>query len=299
MTCASLNPKHEITNNFQLVDLMRGEINLTSELGQGTTTTFWIPFNKPQSTERGSPFTDARPVPESFRSEMTAYKCHSATQSVNGDLQQNSITRSHLNSRTSTGFGSMSPKEGSNESPIQEVVDRKDVHVLIVEDKYVVVQFRMCSLVFLYRIARLLTCLLCSAVNQQIALKTVKKFGFSVNAVWNGKEALDYLLETPSTTYPKPDIILMDCQMPVLDGYRATHLIRHHKPYSAIASIRTLPIVAMTASAIQGDREKCTQAGMVCTFGGKFRCSPFLGTAFWLQDSCCERQAYPSPPPHP
>ena len=54
----------------------------------------------------------------------------------------------------------------------------------------------------------------------------------------------------------------MDCQMPVLDGYRATHLIRHHSPYCSIASIRTVPIVAMTASAIQGDREKCQSAGM-------------------------------------
>lgn len=50
--------------------------------------------------------------------------------------------------------------------------------------------------------------------------------------------------------------------MPVLDGYRATHFIRHHSPYSSIASIRVVPIVAMTASAIQGDREKCTSAGM-------------------------------------
>ena len=50
--------------------------------------------------------------------------------------------------------------------------------------------------------------------------------------------------------------------MPVLDGYRATHFIRHHSPYSSIASVRAVPIVAMTASAIQGDREKCTSAGM-------------------------------------
>ena len=54
----------------------------------------------------------------------------------------------------------------------------------------------------------------------------------------------------------------MDVQMPILDGYRATHLIRHHTPYSNIDGIRTLPIVAMTASAIQGDREKCRKAGM-------------------------------------
>lgn len=102
----------------------------------------------------------------------------------------------------------------------------------------------------------------CSAINQQIALKTIKKFGFSVNAVWNGKEALDYLLQDPSPNHPKPDIILMDVQMPILDGYRATHLIRHHKPFTSISGIQAIPIVAMTASAIQGDREKCKKAGM-------------------------------------
>lgn len=101
-----------------------------------------------------------------------------------------------------------------------------------------------------------------SPVNQKIAIKTIQKLGFSANAVWNGKEALDYLLAGPTPTTPKPDVILMDCQMPVLDGYRATHLIRHHSPFSAVPSIRTLPIIAMTASAIQGDREKCTSAGM-------------------------------------
>ena len=54
----------------------------------------------------------------------------------------------------------------------------------------------------------------------------------------------------------------MDVQMPVLDGYRATHLIRHHSPYNSIPGIQQTPIVAMTASAIQGDREKCERAGM-------------------------------------
>jgi CheY-like chemotaxis protein len=52
----------------------------------------------------------------------------------------------------------------------------------------------------------------------------------------------------------------MDVQMPIIDGYRATHLIRHHAPYNI--SARNIPIVAMTASAIQGDREKCKKAGM-------------------------------------
>jgi CheY-like chemotaxis protein len=52
----------------------------------------------------------------------------------------------------------------------------------------------------------------------------------------------------------------MDVQMPVIDGYRATHLIRHHDPYKITSG--TIPIIAMTASAIQGDREKCMRAGM-------------------------------------
>ena len=54
----------------------------------------------------------------------------------------------------------------------------------------------------------------------------------------------------------------MDVQMPILDGYRATHLIRHHSPYANLPGMKTTPIVAMTASAIQGDREKCQRAGM-------------------------------------
>lgn len=103
---------------------------------------------------------------------------------------------------------------------------------------------------------------LSSAINQQIALKTIKKLNFSVNAVWNGQEALDYLLTEPSPSHPKPDVILMDVQMPILDGYQATHIIRHHAPFSDLPMIQAIPIVAMTASAIQGDKEKCQEAGM-------------------------------------
>ena len=58
----------------------------------------------------------------------------------------------------------------------------------------------------------------------------------------------------------KPDIILMDVQMPIIDGYKCTHLLRHHVPYKSL--VQDVPIVAMTASAIQGDREKCKKAGM-------------------------------------
>jgi CheY-like chemotaxis protein len=90
----------------------------------------------------------------------------------------------------------------------------------------------------------------------------MRKLGYSVTAVWNGRETLDYLIaaNTPDVPYPKPDVILMDVQMPVIDGYRTTHLIRHHEPYKSTSG--TIPIVAITASAVQGEREKCMRAGM-------------------------------------
>lgn len=83
-----------------------------------------------------------------------------------------------------------------------------------------------------------------------------------MNAVWNGQEALDYLMQPESSDHPKPDVILMDVQMPVMDGYIATHTIRHTAPFMDNKHIQNTPIVAMTASAIQGDREKCETAGM-------------------------------------
>jgi DNA-binding NarL/FixJ family response regulator len=83
-----------------------------------------------------------------------------------------------------------------------------------------------------------------------------------------------------TSTHPRPDIILMDVQvrehaydhlthlltmsmqMPIRDGYSATHAIRTEAPWKDIPEVRSVPIVAMTASAIQGDKEKCTLAGM-------------------------------------
>jgi len=98
-------------------------------------------------------------------------------------------------------------------------------------------------------------------VNRLIAMRAIEKLGFSVSAVWNGKEALDYLTDTTSDA-PRPDIVLMDCQMPVMDGYCATHKLRNDEQYTSNPALRGLPVIAMTASAIQGDREKCFDAGM-------------------------------------
>ena len=91
-----------------------------------------------------------------------------------------------------------------------------------------------------------------NAVNQKIALKMLQKLGYRADAVGNGQEALDVLRTVPY------DLIVMDCQMPVMDGYEATAAIRT----SNTLHCKNIPIVAMTANAFKSDQEKCLKAGM-------------------------------------
>jgi len=88
-------------------------------------------------------------------------------------------------------------------------------------------------------------------VNQKVATKMLEGLGCEVDIVANGAEARD------AVTKKKYDAVLMDCQMPVLDGYAATAAIRKGE-----AGKSHVPVIAMTANAMQGDREKCLSAGM-------------------------------------
>jgi len=88
-----------------------------------------------------------------------------------------------------------------------------------------------------------------NAVNQKISVNLLRKLGYTAEAVGNGLEVLEALTAIPY------EIILMDCQMPEMDGYEATKRIR--SMYS-----RPLYIVALTANAMQGDREECLACGM-------------------------------------
>lgn len=91
-----------------------------------------------------------------------------------------------------------------------------------------------------------------NSVNRVIAIKMLEKLGHSAIAVTNGNEAIDALRAS------RYDLVLMDCQMPELDGYEATRAIRAAKSIEQTS----IPIIAMTANALQGDRERCLEAGM-------------------------------------
>lgn len=90
-----------------------------------------------------------------------------------------------------------------------------------------------------------------NSVNQRVAVQMLEKLGYQAHVVGNGQEALDALKRF---SY---DLVLMDCEMPGLDGYTATKIVRE-----TVSAYQFIPIIAMTAYALSDDRQKCLSAGM-------------------------------------
>lgn len=165
-----------------LLELMHGRMTLESVVNQGTTASFWVPFNKPHETQPSN-LVKIQTIPDRLQSEMSV-SCHSSEFDAlgmppNGDMGDTmSLDRNKapLNLRGSLIRDEM---DLSKE-------ERADIHVLVVED---------------------------NAINQQIAIKTIQKLGFKVSAAWNGREVLEYLAAAQDGQNQKPDIILMDVQV--------------------------------------------------------------------------------------
>jgi CheY-like chemotaxis protein/HPt (histidine-containing phosphotransfer) domain-containing protein len=92
-----------------------------------------------------------------------------------------------------------------------------------------------------------------NVVNQEVVILMLQGYGCKVKVVSNGKEAVESLLKESF------DLVFMDCMMPIMDGYAATAEIRRLEQTGQIAYA---PIIALTANAIEGDREKCLASGM-------------------------------------
>lgn len=97
-----------------------------------------------------------------------------------------------------------------------------------------------------------------SPVNLQLALMQLQNLGHSGDSATNGREALERLAER------QYDVILMDCQMPEMDGFEATWQIRHKESEQSkqAGAVKPVQIIAMTADAAEDSREKCLAAGM-------------------------------------
>jgi signal transduction histidine kinase/CheY-like chemotaxis protein len=92
-----------------------------------------------------------------------------------------------------------------------------------------------------------------NVVNQKVALRMLQKMGYDVDLAEDGRQALERLATL------RYDAVLMDCQMPEMDGYQAT---RHIRDLSSAVLDHDVPVIAMTANAFAEDRERCIEAGM-------------------------------------
>lgn len=93
-------------------------------------------------------------------------------------------------------------------------------------------------------------------VNQQVIIELLREFGINTDIAENGVQAIEKLHNRPTQQY---ELIIMDCQMPKMDGYQTTLSIRQKL---AGEHYQQIPIIAMTANAMSGDKEKCIESGM-------------------------------------
>ena len=117
-------------------------------------------------------------------------------------------------------------------------------------------------------------------INQKLTVRLLQKLGHQPTVVANGEEAVDAVAGGGF------DLVLMDCQMPEMDGFEATRTIRNRE----LDTGRHLPIVALTANAMSEDRERCLDAGMDDYISKPYSVADFQRTL----DRWCRHQALPA-----
>ncbi|MBI2733135.1 MAG: response regulator, partial [Aquabacterium sp.] len=99
-------------------------------------------------------------------------------------------------------------------------------------------------------------------INALVAEAALRKIGVNVHTLDDGRKALEWLAQH------RPDLVLMDCQMPVMDGFEAARQIREQELRLGLAPV---PIVALTANVFPAERQRCQDAGMNDYLGKPFR----------------------------
>ena len=208
----------------RLVALMGGEIGVISHPGEGSTFWFVVPFALPTvDFEYPSVKNSHKPTqPEATPTHLD----EAIDRSTQDPPSHNQTTNNQTtNNQTSNQTSNQISNQTSNQTTSNLSSNTTGFKILVVED---------------------------ARVNQKVVMRQLQHLGHTVDCAWNGQEALDKL------AVEAYDIILMDCQMPVMDGYQATQAIRYQEQGTEHHQI----VIGLTAHAMKGDREKCLAAGM-------------------------------------